>query len=181
MGDSAWLMLAGYARTRLAAGAALVGLGFHRAEPFAVHFFVCIGEAPTVCWVFARELLIDGLVGDVGIGDVGVRPGADGRLIVRLGAWPAAILIEVPAAAVAGFVEETLAVVPAGAESRRPPDGAGTPAEGGTREMGQVACEVTDSASASRTTTSASSATSEDSGDAGDDPGVDGGSDRSTG
>ena len=47
---------------------------FTSRDPFAVRVIFSVASAPVVEWVFARELLVDGLVAPAGTGDVQVFP-----------------------------------------------------------------------------------------------------------
>ncbi|SOB82874.1 SsgA family sporulation/cell division regulator [Streptomyces sp. 1331.2] len=57
----------------------LADLAYETADPYAVRFtFHLPGDAP-VTWFFARELLLDGLSGPAGDGDVHIHPYAGER------------------------------------------------------------------------------------------------------
>lgn len=157
-------MLAGYAHTAVAAGEARVGLSYHRDDPYAVQLFVCTWAGPTQCWVFARDLLSDGLAAPVGLGDVGVYPGVCCELTVRLGRGDDAIWIELPKSPVRDFINETLSVVRRGHEPEAlrcdivgddAPE-LTAPRPGCDQGRGQVGCDPIVSASASSTAASAS-------------------------
>ncbi|RZS36915.1 sporulation and cell division protein SsgA [Herbihabitans rhizosphaerae] len=73
-----------------------------------------------VRWMFARELLVDGLVGPAGIGDVRLRPeGIPGRemLIVEIESPEGHAELELDITAVEAFVDATAELVPLGQES----------------------------------------------------------------
>jgi hypothetical protein len=97
-----------------------VRLGYDSRDPFAVSATM---ETPSlrITWVFARELLDGGLVEPTGDGDVHVWPCLDnsGRSVIALELCSndGDALVELPTETVAGFVENTLAAVPAGTES----------------------------------------------------------------
>ncbi|MQY14289.1 Sporulation-specific cell division protein SsgB [Streptomyces sp. RB5] len=93
-------------------------LHFDRRDPYAVRLSVGSTSLGTVDWVFARDLLAQGLHWEAGTGDVVVAPRFDGRvrIVVRTRAGAAALDIDVPA--VERFLERTWRVVPLGAEGR---------------------------------------------------------------
>ncbi|MEY9875442.1 hypothetical protein ABH931_004943 [Streptacidiphilus sp. MAP12-33] len=89
-------------------------------DPFAVHITFHLGQDSPVTWVFARELLVEGVFRACGTGDVRIWPTrADGRSLICLAlSSPAGeALLEAPAAPVATWLEETLRAMPSGAES----------------------------------------------------------------
>ncbi|MBN9096865.1 MULTISPECIES: SsgA family sporulation/cell division regulator [unclassified Pseudonocardia] len=51
-----------------------VDLSYHSRDPYAVQASFLTGNGTAVDWVFARDLLHDGLVADSGTGDVRVLP-----------------------------------------------------------------------------------------------------------
>ncbi len=51
-----------------------VDLTYHSRDPFAVHASFRTGHGSAVEWVFARDLLHDGLIAPSGTGDVRVAP-----------------------------------------------------------------------------------------------------------
>jgi hypothetical protein len=63
--------------------APLVGaeLRYFTNEPFAVRLSLSLAESPAVEWVFARELLIEGVRLPAGQGDIHIYPGLDGIVI----------------------------------------------------------------------------------------------------
>lgn len=72
----------------------------------AVHMTFGLGGPRTATWVFGWELLVRGLLGAVGLGDVRVSPaaGTDARLLLRLGPPGADARVELDAADVRRFV-----------------------------------------------------------------------------
>nr|WP_042458934.1 SsgA family sporulation/cell division regulator [Streptacidiphilus jiangxiensis] len=89
-------------------------------DPFAVHVTFHLGQDSPVTWVFARELLVEGVFRACGTGDVRIWPTrADGRSLICLAlSSPAGeALLEAPAAPVATWLERTLRVVPSGSET----------------------------------------------------------------
>jgi len=92
-------------------------LQFATRDPYAVSVvFATAGNSPVV-WVFARDLLIDGVTCPTGVGDVHVFPIGDSVVIDLCSPDGSARLIA-EAAAMTKFVDDMLALVPAGTESR---------------------------------------------------------------
>jgi hypothetical protein len=87
-------------------------------DPWAVS--LDFGEG-NVRWTFARDLLIEGLDGPAGIGDVQVWPTVDARglatTVVALSSPDGVALLEGPTRPLAMFVARMLDTVPLGAES----------------------------------------------------------------
>ena len=97
-------------------------LEYHAAEPYEVRLVFHTDRRDPVTWIFARDLLADGLSRPVGTGDVRIRPTVDGGrhlLSVVLVGESAQALIELPAAEVGAFVLRTLRLVPKGEEVQR--------------------------------------------------------------
>jgi hypothetical protein len=89
-------------------------------DPYAVHVTFHLGQDSPVTWVFARELLVEGLFRACGTGDVRIWPTrSDGRSLICLAlSSPAGeALLEASAAPVAAWLEQTLRAVPTGTES----------------------------------------------------------------
>ena len=86
-------------------------------DPFAVRVLFAVATAPAVEWVFSRELLIDGLRGPAGTGDVQVFPCHDGIMIELTSPGGRARLLA-DAELLSGFARESLDLVPLGAESK---------------------------------------------------------------
>ncbi|OEV11387.1 SsgA family sporulation/cell division regulator [Streptomyces nanshensis] len=96
-------------------------LTYRPGDPYAVHIAFGAGPGAPVTWTFARELLVEGVFRPCGEGDVRVWPAkVQGRdvVCVALSSPDGDALLEAPAAAVSGWLERTLRVVPAGAESQ---------------------------------------------------------------
>ncbi|WP_411137159.1 SsgA family sporulation/cell division regulator [Streptomyces sp. C10] len=94
-------------------------LRYRTDDPYAVHVTFHIGSDSPVSWTFARELLVEGVFRPCGDGDVRVWPTKlDGRSLVciTLDSPDGRALLEAPAAAVSGWLERTLRVVPPGSE-----------------------------------------------------------------
>ncbi|MCC9307955.1 SsgA family sporulation/cell division regulator [Kitasatospora sp. RB6PN24] len=95
-------------------------LEYAAADPYAVRLtFHLPGDAP-VSWVFGRELLVDGLHGPSGEGDVRVRPVAGtGRvpeIAILLRAPEGDALLRCAAPPVSGFLDRAGRLVPIGEE-----------------------------------------------------------------
>jgi hypothetical protein len=92
---------------------------YNPADPLAVTLVVESIPGP-VHWTFARDLILNGLFEPTGDGDVHIWPclnteGA-GVVIVELDSPDGRTLLQFPARAIHGFVADSLATVPQGAE-----------------------------------------------------------------
>ncbi|HEX3789831.1 MAG TPA: SsgA family sporulation/cell division regulator [Pseudonocardiaceae bacterium] len=86
-------------------------------EPFAVTVAFCAERGRWVEWVFARDLLIDGLSRPAGIGDLRVRPGADrDSLVLEISSTGGNAVFELDRESTEEFLATTLTLVPAGDE-----------------------------------------------------------------
>jgi hypothetical protein len=97
---------------------------YSREDPYAIHVAFHVGEGKAVEWTFARDLLLTGILGWRGIGDVRVWPSAGSE-----GSGPRSVLnIEVrspfgqahfegQASEILDFVRRTCQIVPVGEES----------------------------------------------------------------
>ena len=88
-------------------------------DPYAVHVTFHLGQDTPVTWVFARELLVEGVFRACGQGDVRIWPTRlGGRNVVCLAlSSPAGdALLEAPAGTVATWLERSLRRVPPGRE-----------------------------------------------------------------
>lgn len=103
-----------------------VRLLFEQADPFAVHMTFTTAPGRDVSWVFARDLLLDGLLRPVGDGDVRIWPGPGGAtsdgapqdvVFLELSSPSGRARFEASATTIARFLDQTLALVPSGAES----------------------------------------------------------------
>jgi hypothetical protein len=74
------------------------------------------GVADAIEWVFARDLLTDGLHTPTGDGDVHVWPFGPGDLMIELRSRASTALVITPQAAVRMFLCHAYAIVPAGSE-----------------------------------------------------------------
>ncbi|GAA4811818.1 SsgA family sporulation/cell division regulator [Streptomyces ziwulingensis] len=94
---------------------------YDKNDPYAVRLSLGAPAAGPVTWVFARDLLTEGLRRPAGTGDVlvfprhGCLPGTM-RIVLRSDADAA--LIEIAVQEVTGFLASTRALVPTGSESR---------------------------------------------------------------
>ena len=88
-------------------------------DPYAVVAVFRAGAAP-IRWVFARELLAEGLFGPVGDGDVHVWPCLDSRgqavVLIELNSPYGEALLQAPSREVSEFLQRTFELVPRGAE-----------------------------------------------------------------
>ncbi|MFJ7245707.1 SsgA family sporulation/cell division regulator [Kitasatospora sp. NPDC098652] len=97
----------------------VVDLGYEAGDPYAVRFtFHLPGDAP-VTWVFARELLLDGLGGPSGEGDVRIGPlgGEPAEVSIALCSPNGHAVLHARAAALAAFLARADRLVPVGRES----------------------------------------------------------------
>ncbi|MET9595438.1 SsgA family sporulation/cell division regulator [Streptomyces sp. NPDC006516] len=94
-------------------------LRYDPTDPYAVHLSLGAPMAGPVVWVFARELLAEGLRRPAGVGDVLVFPRHrclpdTMRIVLRTRAGAA--LVELPASEVTRFLRTTGELVPPGTE-----------------------------------------------------------------
>lgn len=103
-----------------------VSLLFEQADPFAVHMTFTTAPGREVRWVFARDLLRDGLLKPTGDGDVRIWPRPDGApsdgvpqdvVFLELSSPSGQARFETSATTIARFLDQTLALVPSGSES----------------------------------------------------------------
>jgi hypothetical protein len=96
-----------------------VELSYDSGDPYAVEItFHLPGDAP-VSWAFARELLLDGLSGPSGEGDVRIAPVSDEGLadvLIRLQVGREQAIFRAGAAPLVAFLDRTDRVVPFGEE-----------------------------------------------------------------
>jgi hypothetical protein len=93
------------------------------ADPWAVRVtFQTGGEGDgTVEWMFARQLLTDGVAGPVGDGDVRVWPSVSGRdrvISIAMTSPSGSALFEIDRDALVEFLQQTYLAVPTGAEGQ---------------------------------------------------------------
>ncbi len=107
-------IVAGTVMTLLADSASLpvnAELEYHTRDPFAVRIVFSIPSSPAVEWVFARDLLAQGLNGPAGAGDVQVFP-VRGGVMVELDSPAGSARLLVREGDLARFVENMLKAVP---------------------------------------------------------------------
>lgn len=73
-------------------------------------------EGVEVCWTFARELLVSGLEGAVGCGDVRVRPYGYDRTVLEFHAPEGTAVVHVRSGDVRSFLSRSTDLVPVGLE-----------------------------------------------------------------
>lgn len=94
-------------------------LSYRADDPYAVHITFHLGQDSPVTWVFARELLVEGVFRACGQGDVRVWPtrvGGRNVICLALSSPAGDALLEAPAGTVAAWLERTLRRVPPGRE-----------------------------------------------------------------
>jgi hypothetical protein len=105
----------------LISGDQLIGvtadLRYSSRDTYAVRMALSVDDSPAVEWVFARELLRDGLLLPAGAGDIQVFPVVDGVVIDLLSPHGQARLLA-DADDIATFVDDMFRLVPDGDEDR---------------------------------------------------------------
>ncbi len=89
-------------------------------DPYAIKMAFHVGADEPVEWIFARELLAEGLKAAVGEGDVRVWPDESGDadiLNITLSSPFGEAHFEAPRSATAEFLRSTYGIIPAGSES----------------------------------------------------------------
>ncbi|MER7812188.1 SsgA family sporulation/cell division regulator [Streptomyces sp900116325] len=97
-------------------------LRYEPTDPYVVRAVFFAHSDDPVEWVLGRDLLVDGLRGSAGYGDVRIWPAAgrgDQAMRIALGSSVGTALLEVPVQEVKSFLESTEALVPLGTESGR--------------------------------------------------------------
>lgn len=97
-------------------GRVVTVLTFRPDQPFEVAALFATTPADHVRWVFARDLLAEGLIQPCGDGDVQVSPVLDDEVRVDLCSPDGDVGLYLPRVHVAGFVDAIFAMVPAGRE-----------------------------------------------------------------
>ncbi|MGW2254251.1 SsgA family sporulation/cell division regulator [Kitasatospora sp. NPDC001660] len=95
-------------------------LRYRREDPYAVSLDTHVDLDEPITWIFARELLVIGLTGWAGLGDVTVHRGtgaASATLFIALSADETTAVLRAPAALVQAFLAATEHVVPYGSET----------------------------------------------------------------
>lgn len=98
--------------------AVAVELTYSSRDPYAVQASFRTGHDSTVDWVFARELLADGLVDSAGAGDVRVQPMSEdpNTIELELTSPSGHALFTTSADTLADFLQRTYSAVPPAAE-----------------------------------------------------------------
>ncbi|AOS64530.1 SsgA family sporulation/cell division regulator [Actinoalloteichus hymeniacidonis] len=96
-----------------------VELRYDTRDPYAVVAAFQTGRGGSVEWVFARDLLADGLIAEVGDGDVRIRPAVDNPevVVVELSSPSGHAMFEASAQELADFLDRTYDVVMPGNEN----------------------------------------------------------------
>ncbi len=96
-------------------------LFYDKSDPYAVAAYFRSGDDIPVRWVFARDLLAEGLYEPTGDGDVHVWPCLDARgravVIIELSSPDGEALLQASSAEVCEFLLRAEAVVPKGSEA----------------------------------------------------------------
>jgi Streptomyces sporulation and cell division protein, SsgA len=102
----------------------VASLYYSMEDPYAIRIAFHVGLDEPVEWIFARDLLNDGIKGREGLGDVVVWPSsgsADGIpgsvLNIELSSPFGRAHFEAPIKEISSFLKRTYAIVPAGQES----------------------------------------------------------------
>ncbi|GAA2872393.1 SsgA family sporulation/cell division regulator [Pseudonocardia halophobica] len=95
-----------------------VELSYSSRDPYAVQASFRTGQGSPVDWVFARDLLADGLLGPAGTGDVRVQPvpHEPTRIEVELASPSGHAVFTTCAATLAAFLDRTFECVPPATE-----------------------------------------------------------------
>lgn len=95
-----------------------VELSYTSRDPYAVQASFRTGHDSTVDWVFARDLLADGLIDSAGTGDVRVQPMGDdpSRIELELTSPSGHALFTTSAQTLSEFLQATYDAVPAASE-----------------------------------------------------------------
>lgn len=95
-----------------------VELRYDTRDPYAVIAAFRTGRSGWVEWVFARDLLADGLITQTGEGDVRMRPASDnpGVIVLELSSPSGHAMFEASAEELADFLDSTYDVVLPGNE-----------------------------------------------------------------
>ncbi|MFF4746352.1 SsgA family sporulation/cell division regulator [Streptomyces chengbuensis] len=101
----------------------IMNLRYEPSDPYVVHaaFTTDVDSDESVEWIIGRDLLIEGLEGPAGEGDVRIWPtGEEGYrdLYILLNSPSGTALLKAPEREFKAFLRETEAVVPRGAELR---------------------------------------------------------------
>ncbi|WP_099897023.1 SsgA family sporulation/cell division regulator [Streptomyces sp. TLI_171] len=94
-------------------------LRYRAEEPFVVHLDSHVEQPEPVTWALSRDLLLAGLEGPAGMGDLTVRPGhgaEDGDVLLSLRGEGEDALLRMSAEELRSFLRLTECVVPVGCE-----------------------------------------------------------------
>lgn len=93
-------------------------LEYSRTEPYGITATFRVGTGAGVQWLFARDLLIEGLIGAAGEGDIRIAPDdtAAGTTVVELRSPDGSAILAVSTESLAEFLRATYAVVGVGEE-----------------------------------------------------------------
>ncbi|MCX2180370.1 SsgA family sporulation/cell division regulator [Streptomyces sp. SKN60] len=94
-------------------------LRYDRADPYAVSMAFpppATLEGVEVSWAFARELLVQGVDGPAGVGDVRLRPYGYDRTVVEFHAPEGVAMVHIRTSELRSFLERSQHVVPSGRE-----------------------------------------------------------------
>ncbi|MFB9902901.1 SsgA family sporulation/cell division regulator [Allokutzneria oryzae] len=96
-----------------------VELRYDTRDPYAVVAAFRTGRAGWVEWVFARDLLADGLIAAAGEGDVRIRPAADDPevVVIELSSPSGHAMFEAAAQELADFLDRTYDLIVPGNEN----------------------------------------------------------------
>ncbi|MFC8247889.1 SsgA family sporulation/cell division regulator [Streptomyces chartreusis] len=95
-------------------------LSYHSWDPYSVHASFSVKGCAAVNWLFARDLLAEGMVRPSGLGDVRIWPGGAGQsglVCLELSSPEGRALLTVPVEVVAPWLGRTYHLVPAGFEA----------------------------------------------------------------
>jgi hypothetical protein len=102
----------------------VASLYYSKEDPYAIRIAFHVGLDEPVEWIFARELLSNGIEGREGLGDVVVWPSAGsadgnpGRVLnIELSSPFGQAHFEAPIKEISDFLKRTYAIVPAGEET----------------------------------------------------------------
>jgi hypothetical protein len=93
-----------------------VDLRYSSRDPYAVQASFRTGGNTAVDWVFARDLLHDGLIGPAGTGDVRVQPMGPGRVQLELSSPSGHAVFTTCAHTLGDFLRRTYEAVPPNTE-----------------------------------------------------------------
>lgn len=94
-----------------------VSLYYTSRDPYAVRVAFHVGTDKPTEWIFARDLLAQGLMTCAGVGDVQIWP-SSGGVSLQLCTPTGSARFQVPAAEIAAFLEATYELVELGEEHR---------------------------------------------------------------